>query len=279
LEEYINQSPTPAKKRDVRQSEKNSNLLSGWLRWDLDIYIGAAGASAALLIISCLAFANGGLGSSKHSTSLRFRRSQFFASILVFSGCLINIWLVRRRRFSTSQGSDGLKRPIISRFLKKIEKQEEECVDTQTEDNVVQESGLNLAGTSLTDIYPVYRQSQRCDGEISGGSWNRIPTLLLVRGDHISLQVGDITPAACRVVEGPNSEITIEAGKRITLETYEENSSSAMGKLPRGRTTLPKDSDELLALCNNLRIFVLLESPLESFLMEPGGKLLLLICL
>jgi hypothetical protein len=67
---------------------------------------------------------------------------------------------------------------------------------------------------------------------------------------------------------------TVASGERITLETFGETTTSAIGKLPRGRTTLPKDSDELLALSNHIQIFVLLESPLEKFLRAPRGKLM-----
>jgi hypothetical protein len=276
LEEYIN-SPTRGKKRDLYQEYK-SPFLSRWIKWDLDIYVGAIGSAVALLVIGCLTFVKGGLGSSEIANP-KLQRSQFSASIIIFLGCLFNLWLVRRRRFSTAQGSDSLKRREISRFLKEVEKQEEESLKTQCDSGGIigETAALNLAGNSLTDIYPVYRRNQGSDGSISGGSWSRIPTLLLVRGDHIALQVGDMAPAACRVVvEDHMADARIEAGERITLDILDEKSGSVIGKLPKGKTTLPKDSDELLALCNNMRIFELLESPLEIFLRQPRGKLVLI---
>lgn len=276
LEEYIDidTAPTPVKKRDTDQTETKTTFISEWLKRDLDIYIGALGASIALLIIACLTFANGGLGSSPQTVDSRFRRSQLAAAILVVTGCIFNIWMLHRHRLSTSRGSDSLKRREISRFLREVEKHEEECLENPAGDSAIQESDLNLAGTSLTGVYPVYRQNYRSDGEVSGGSWSRIPTLLLVRGDNIALQIGDMAPAVCRAIEGPASAVSIESGERITLDTFSDTSISATGKLPQARTTLPKDSDDLLAVCNNMRIFVLLESPLEEFLRLPRGTFL-----
>jgi hypothetical protein len=271
LEEYMSTAPTPLLKRIEKESEKKNTFLSLWLKWDLDLYIGAFGATLAIVIISGLS-----LSDREHGTSIlgasaetRFYRSHLAASVLLLSGCIFNIWVVARRRYSCSRGSDSLKRREISKFLRAIERQEQDC-----EHDAFSEEGLNLVGSSLTDIYPVYRLRQSKDHRILGGSWTRIPTLLLVRGDHIALQTGDIAPAECRVVEGPMASSTVASGERITLETFGETTTSAIGKLPRGRTTLPKDSDELLALSNHIQIFVLLESPLEKFLRAPRGKLM-----
>jgi hypothetical protein len=268
LEEYMSTAPTPILKRSEEESEKKGTL-SLWLKWDLDLYIGAFGATLAIVIISGLSLSDREHGTSilGASAEIRFYRSHLASSVLLLSGCIFNIWVIARRRYSCSQGSDSLKRREISKFLRAIERQEEDCVH-----DTFSEEGLNLAGTSLTDIYPVYRLRQSKDHRILGGSWTRIPTLLLVCGDHIALQTGDIAPAKCRVVEGPMASSTVATGERITLETFGETTTSAIGKLPRGRTTLPKDSDELLALSNHIQIFVLLESPLEKFLRAPRGK-------
>ena len=93
-----------------------------------------------------------------------------------------------------------------------------------------------------------------------------------MQGDHISLQVGDISPAKCRIATGSESGVTVEKGERITLETFGENASLITSMLPKGRTTIPGEGEELLTLCNKLQIFVVLESPLQNFLNEPSGK-------
>jgi hypothetical protein len=300
LKAYMNTPVTSSKRSSSsttllsQQQEPESNkrtsiqlLSSWWLEWDLDVYLGAAGASTALLVISCVAFRGQAF---QASADIAIYRSQLSASVLLLAGSLFSIWMIHRRRYSCSQGSDSLKRREISQFLKAVEKQQDQCIDTDDEataaaaiyNDSISENGLNLVGTSLQGIYPVYRlaNKRKDDNTLRGGSWGRIPTLLLVCGDYVALQVGDTAPADCvRLIEGINnttsstSSLTIAAGERITSSSFGETASSTMGKLPRGRTTLPNDSDELLALCNNMRIFVLLQSPLEGFLREPRGKL------
>jgi hypothetical protein len=190
----------------------------------------------------------------------------------MLSGSIFNILVVRRRRFSISKGSDKLKRREISKFLKELEKQEDECMHNTFDD--ASEDSLTLSGTSLTDIYPVYRRcNNNLDGTPTGGSWSRIPSLLLVQGDHIALQVGDTAPANCRIVSNgvKLTEKIIGAGDRITLETSGENANSILNKLPKGRTTLKNNSEDLLTLCNKMRLFVLVSSPIETFLRQRKG--------
>jgi hypothetical protein len=145
LEEYLDGVPATSMKRNFKETKETSSILSMPLEWDLDIYVGALGSSIALLIIGCLVFINGGIGSWKGADS-QYRRSQLSASILVFLGGLFNLWLIRRRRYATSQGSDSLKRREISRFLREIEKQEKECLPSLG----TPEMWPNLSGTSLT---------------------------------------------------------------------------------------------------------------------------------
>ncbi|KAG7347008.1 hypothetical protein IV203_006077 [Nitzschia inconspicua] len=178
------------------------------------------------------------------------------------------MWLLFRYRYSTSQGTDNLKRRMISRFLRELEKQEGECVDDDSVNFLHQNNKIDLVGTSLTAIYPVYRLSLDSDGKIAGASWSRIPTLLLVEGDRIALQIGDVAPAICRIMKGDVSK-TFEKGQKISLESCEKTMDGVVGNLPKGRTTLPPNSDELLDVCNNMQIFQLMETPLEGFLREP----------
>lgn len=289
LAEYATETPpTEVKKREsiVINTEPESKnrmclrILECWLDWDLDVYIGAFGSSLAILIITALAYARSGLGNSSSETESQNGLNednlqlQFAAGVLVFAGSLINLWLIHRRRYSNHQGNDSLKRREISRFLKEIEKQEEERLTRQDErDDVdIQEHPLELDGTALAGVYPVYRRRYRFGAKSEAGSWCRIPTLLLVKGDHIALQIGDISPAECKLIEEHKIPVRLEVGELITLATFKETSNLTTGKWPRGRTTLPKDSDKLLTLCNNMRIFEVLETPLEGFLKQPLGK-------
>lgn len=262
-------------------SDKTPWIISIWLKWDLDIIVGAFGSSIALLVIGCLGFVD--------ETLSTFTRSQLIGAVLILLGCVLNAWLVSRYRLSASQGTDSLKRRMISRFLKEIQKQENDCMGgpldvTNHDSNPLpttsrgdtflhhHDNGIDLVGTSLTAIYPVYRLHGQDDimtgtTTILGGYWSRIPTLLLVQGDHIALQVGDTVPATCRVLEGKKSSTSFEVGQTITLESLGESVNAV--KLPRGRSTLPAESSELLTLCNNMRIFEVLETPLEGFLRQP----------
>jgi len=280
LAEYASETPpTVVKKRDgVPEPKSNLNypqVVSFWFKWDLDIYLGALGSSLAIFVSTLLAYIQGGLGQKAVHGGLKENnlQLQFAAGTLILLGGLINIWLIYRRRHSNQQGSGSLKRREIFRFLREIEKQEEERLTRQdtAEDLDVQEHPLELAGTSLAGVYPVYRRKYRYGGKSEAGSWCRIPTLLLVKGDHIALQIGDIAPAACRLVEEHRVPVQLKAGEMITLDTFQETSNLSTGKWPRGRTTLPQDSGKLLTLCNNMRIFEVLETPLEGFLRQPRG--------
>lgn len=267
LEKYLSHSPSLERKRAHDHIAENPGLARKWLQWDLDIYVGAFGTSLAILIIACVGFVH------EESTGFGVRQSQLVAAIVMFLGFLANIWVVRRRRFSNSKGSDRLKRREIYTFLKELEKQEDELLEHSN--GVSSDGGLNLAGNSLNDIQKVYRRYCNQDGTTSGGSWSRIPSLLLVHGDHIALQVGDTVPANCRLVETSKSDHRIiGAGDRITLAKFKETTTTVTANLPRGRTTLKNDSENLLTLCNNMRIFVVLETPLDTFLRQRKGELL-----
>lgn len=295
LENYL-QTSINTVHRSVTNRESTHCFFHIWHKWDLDV-IGAVAMSVALLVIAILSVTSY-ISDDNNSNSQRlvpFARSQLVGAVLIFSGCIVNIWLVTRFRYSASHGTDSLKRRMISKFLKELQEQEGRCNSSRTTmgdknvplENTNQSSiepdnnNIDLFGTSLTDIYPVYRLSDNgvVDGHrndnfqdtICEGSWGRVPTLLLVEGDRIALQVGDSAPAKCRVVEGKKSMSVFESGQKIGLDdSCGESVGSLLGKLSRGRTTLPSnDSDGLLRLCNDVRIFEVLETPLESFLREP----------
>lgn len=282
LESYLQTSINTVNRSVTSDKESTHWCLSIWHRWDLDV-IGAIAMSVALLVIAILSFTSyDGDGSY-----VSFARSQLVGAVGIFCGCITNIWLVARYRYSASHGTDNLKRRMISKFLKELQEQEGRCRSSMAtkgdrETNIpsfeTDNNSIDLIGTSLTDIYPVYRLSD--DGVVDGdpddtsceGSWCRVPTLLLVEGDRIALQVGDSAPAkCCRVIEGKESMTIFESGQEIGLDNSSgESVGSLLGTLSRGRTTLPShDSDGLLRLCNAVRIFEVLETPLETFLREP----------
>eukprot|EP00536_Pseudo-nitzschia_multiseries_P013726 jgi/Psemu1/327288/estExt_fgenesh1_pg.C_6050003 len=281
LQEYLETSINRVRPSETNMDHRQSTsfFVSIWYKWDLDVVIGAICMSVSLLVIAVLTFTSvissvGGDDYSYHRTP--FAPSQLAGAILLFWACAINAWLIMRYRYSASHGTDSLKRRMISKFLKELKEQEGRCRCTvenaTTQTTEPNNNGIDLVGTSLTDIYPVYRLKDNCTKQNTcEGSWSRVPTLLLVKGDRIALQVGDTAPAKCRVLEGKKSMTVVQIGQEITFyDSSGENVGSLVGKISRGRTTLPShDSDGLLRLCNDVRIFEVLETPLESFLREP----------
>jgi hypothetical protein len=267
-----------------RQATLFSKCTDWWLQNDLDLYCGALSLSFGLLILACLAW----VSSVKEGNTMlnaaadhRVYLSQLSAAVLLAFTSMASVWMVRRRQFACTSDVDSVKRREIKRFLKSMEWQDVEDTKEDSDNgnirncasapNVKFES-IKLPGTSLTDIYPVYRLSS----EGGQGSWSRLPTLLLVKGDYVALQVGDLAPSKCALVSetGTSTNDNIQfigGGERITLESFGGGKPTAA--LPKGRTTLPTGSSKLLELCNSLRVFVLLESPLYSFLRLSVGTL------
>lgn len=253
-------------------------FVSFCIKWNFDFIFGAVGTSVALLVIAIYFYIrNNEDGQQQHRNP--HSSSQVVGAAIIFFTSLFSIWLVVRYRYSLSHGTDNLKRRMINKFVKELQEQEERCRTTDVKNNNTNQSsterdnddndGIDLVGTSLTGIYPVYRLSS--DGVIGQGSWSRVPTLILVEGDRIALQVGDLAPAKCRVLEGKKSMTIFESGDKITLDvSCGESVGSLVGKISKGRTTLPShDSDAWLRLCNDVRIFEVMETPLEAFLREP----------
>ena len=302
------------------QSNGSSRSLSAcmewWLKHDMDL-ASALLLSLALLILACFSWItaddlpegdiNAGSILNAHAQR-RVYHAQLAAAILLVISSLTGIWMVQRRHFACRRDVDSVKRREIQRFLKSMETNES-ANDPQQQQQPQSSSRLNswlndssyhrtpipnppgpqpnnphstggtplkLQGTSLTDIYPVYRLSN----DQHHGSWTRIPTLLLVQGDYVALQVGDIAPARCKAIHTIGESATsvmsteIRGGERITMELIGENKATSGQKanLPKGRSTLSPDSEQLLTLCNDLRIYLLLESPLYEFLRQSQGK-------
>lgn len=276
LEEYLRQ-PTKDSARVFERSKNRPNVASLWITWDLDLYFGALVTSISLLLISCFSLLqrqhhpNGHGSVLKAKASIPLYREQVAASSLLVLGSLVSIWAVRRRRYASSDDAEHAKRRVIVKFLKELDK---ECHRSYSKDSTVDAvdpidnlDGGNLAGTSLTDIYPIYRLTSGS----ANGRWHRLPTLLLVKGDLLALQIGDMAPANCRQLDQGNA-FSLKAGERLRLETCGATTESTKAQLPRGRSSLPKNAREMLTLCNRMQIFVVEETPIQSFLNRPIGK-------
>jgi len=284
LEAYAADTPpTPVVQREgtMAMPTTTSSFVTkiSWLwTYDLDMYVGSLGSAIAIISLVSIMKSRNGLREDTFETG--YFELQFNTGIILSLGCLINLWLVQRRRRSNHKGSETFKKREIAAFLKEIEQQEAERLsqqDTSSGDADIQERPLELDGTALAGVYPVYRRRFRHGEECHSGSWCRVPTLLLVQGDYIALQIGDVAPAACQLIDCEGDSVPsvhLKSGEIITLETFQETSNLTAGKWPRGRTTLPKDSDRLLTLCNNMKIFEMTETPLEAFLKQPQGMYL-----
>lgn len=283
LEEYMKTKP-PFFHESRNRNGEPSTRLSWWWRYDLDFYAATLPASFAVLILSCVSFSSrrdGEDSALNARADLKVYKAQIAAAALLVTGTLFSILLVWRRRDTCTRDSDVGKRHTIFKYLRAMKKTDEEQKAARSHsggeapDDVSNSHSAPLSGTSLTDIYPTYRRSAT---ELPvGGSWHRIPTLLLVRGDYISLQVGDIAPAECKMVEtGASGKVTasvvIAAGERVTLESFGRAATVALSELPVGQDTLSAGSRNLLTLCNNMRIFIVQETPLEGFLRLPPGE-------
>ena len=99
-------------------------------------------------------------------------------------------------------------------------------------------------------------------------SWSRIPSLLLVQGDLVALQIGDIAPADCELADPRDNTIRCQVGDPVKTSAVQDDYHS---NLPVGRTTVSQDSELFLQLCNGMRVFRVTESPLEAFLRKPSG--------
>lgn len=119
-------------------------------------------------------------------------------------------------------------------------------------------TSIHIVGTSLNDIYPVYRMSSGGTGE-----WVNISALLLVEGDYVALLIGDIAPANCISLR---TRQRLSESERIVDFTDNDFPSA---HIPSGRLTIPVNSRALLPLCNLMQIFVVEKAPIERFLRRP----------
>ena len=273
LEDYLD-DPPPVKKSDPAPPPANESLLSKAIRHDVDLYAGALALSVALLILASFSLSarvNGTSSLLMPTADVAVYRAEVAAAVLLVLGSLTGVWVVRRRRFLSLNDSDNAKRREIRKFLHSSASSPDDATLKQqaaASPLVLPEPELvNL--TAQTGVYPVYRRSE------NGASWTRIPSLLLVRGDWIALQIGDVAPANCSVKNDDASQtiIQVSAGERLTMETFGYTAEGVTVDLPRGRSTLPNDAtNHLLTLCNKMQIFTVVDTPLEKFIRKPSGK-------
>lgn len=263
-----------------------------WLAHELDMAM-ALVLSVGLLVLSIVSYQqrkSAPLSSSglNPRADLSVYKSQLAASILFVTGSIFSILVSWRRKVTSRRDLYVGKRRTVLSFLNKLDKWEEAQTEeegavqlTQTEGREAKEEVVQLSGTALTDVYSVYRLSNDPASSPEGqwsGEWHKLPSLLLVQGDFISLQVGDIVPANCTLVPmaDPRSSrggaaaagsLCLAAGERFT------GTAVTFSSLPAGRSTLkPENCRELLELCNRTSIFVVTETPLINMLSKGHGK-------
>lgn len=257
-----------------------------WLAHELDMAM-ALLLSVGLLILSIVSYQqrkSAPLSSSglNPRADLSVYKSQLAASILFVTGSIFSILVSWRRKVTSRRDLYVGKRRTVLSFLNKLDMWEEAQTEeggavrpTHIEGQEAKEEAVQLSGTALTDVYSVYRLSND-PAFLSGGQWHKLPSLLLVQGDFISLQVGDIAPANCTLVPMVDSRssrgsamgpLNLVAGERFA------GTAVTFSTIPAGRSTLkPENSRELLELCNRTSIFVITETPLINTLSKGHGK-------
>lgn len=256
-----------------------------WLARELDMIM-ALLLSVGLLILSIVSYHQRKSSSTSSSGGLNPRadlsvyKSQLAASVMFVTGSIFSILVCWRRKVTSRRDSYVGKRRTVLSFLDKMnawkEAQAEMAELPHIDEQSAKEEAIQLSGTALTDVYSLYRLSND-PASGSSGQWHKIPSLLLVEGDFISLQGGDIAPANCTLVPmvdsrssrgGAVGSLRLAAGERFT-----GTAAVSFSTLPAGRSTLkPENSRELLELCNRTNIFVITETPLISALSKGHGK-------
>lgn len=262
-----------------------------WLAHELDMVL-ALLLSIGLLILSIVSYhqrksapSSASSGGLNPRADLSVYKSQMAASVLFVTGSLFSILICWRRKVTSRRDSYVGRRRTVLSFLKKLDSWEEaegdgaERPHVHVDGHAAMEEAVQLSGTALTDVYSVYRLSSSDPALSACGQWHKVPSLLLVDGDFISLQVGDTAPANCALVPIANSRsgkadatdlgsLHLTAGERFT------GTAVTFSTIPVGRSTLkPENSRELLELCNRTNIFVVTKTPLIDALAKGHGKL------
>ncbi len=312
LEKYMKDASYLDTSSDVpvgqtHQTSGDVSKFCGLLSWmtyrNFDCYFGSVFFSVVLLVMSSTFFwierSNNNSGNIKYILDIHM--SYIIASIIFTLVSLLSTWLIHRRRKTSTMDVHLKTRRNVSSLLQVLNKLEEAHDQADRYPHMAVESAPNddsndvkLLGNALSDVYSVYRLSSTKDER--AGRWHSIPSLLLVKGDFVALQTGDIAPADCRMVTGSRfASLTqdtkkvglkktlshdtgvIKAGETVKLplrvrpDQIRNSIQSLSPWFPPGKSTLPENSRKLLHLCSNMRVYEVLETPMIKFLQSDSG--------
>lgn len=308
MESSRNDNTVSSNRQNVAASEPvHMKMVNFWFSRNFDSYFGSILISLILMVLSAILYVKELQESDRDDILIddqviskkRLYLSHMIASVLLLFGSLMSVVAIHRRRQTSMRGIETKKRNIIASFLP--------VLDEMLEGNYEPLNIEDVKGTSLTDIYPVYRLSS--DGK--GGHWHKVPSLLLVEGDFVALQIGDITPADCKVVTGskighsvagvnkmksaPNLKalanvspsstehhirrepIIVKEGERIAppekaMSDARTNIQTCDPLFVAGKSKLQSNSRKLLHLTNNSKVYQLLDTPISQYLRKSPGK-------
>ena len=310
LNKYMESPPVECNvQRDPSRSTRRTlleRMIHFWFHYNLDCYLGSILCSLILLVLSVVLYVREREkdGVSEQSlAAIDLYTSHITASVLLLIGSSLSVWLLSLRRRTSARGAETKKRNAVAQFLPILDIMLKENGDkVPASDEIPNGNDVKVSGTSLTDIYPVYRITAGAEG----GQWHRLPSLLLVEGDFIALQLGDTAPADCELVTGskigsqqPSSAlrrrmsapeliglsqntkpirepIIVKAGDRVEpsqkLRFENRNVQVCDHLFPPGKSYLPENSRKLLHLTNHSRVFQVLETPIAHFLRKKAGE-------
>lgn len=267
IEAYLRDEESQGLQRGRTVAIIKSTNVKECINWsvdeNLDVYLGAAGVLVSLVVTIVTLFV--GHSVEKNAPS----QAETIGSVVLQTILLANLWILYRLSHSELQESHRLKRREASNFLRRLELEEIESSTVVGESSNYPREPPVVPGTSLTGMYPVLRRKHSA---AKHGSWSRVPVPLLVSGDVIALQVGDVIPADCKPVESNTTDSQFKAGEKVTSTLLKEVDLFSIGNLPHGRTTLEKDSEKLLNLCHNMTVFVVVQPPIVTLLSHQVGK-------
>ena len=237
-----------------------------------------------LAIILCITFVvlSFALPQSHHDDLPKsYLLMQRIAAILFLLSSLASAYILNRWATVREGDCSIERRRCVGAFLKEMEKTSEGVLAMNDETIPSEEQRDDYAVDIIPrknneDVYSAFRINdttrQRADSNNRSGQWHRIPSLLLVKGDHIALKIGDTSPAKCTSISeeggGKNnscfSPITVQTGERLSMETLGTD-AKLLSRTGKSTVTLKADED-LLTLANGVLVFELLETPLQLFL-------------